>query len=159
MRRLTHLLRGCDGSLHASGGLREGDSGVRSVRSARGLQGRQELELLTPGARRMLVCVTDFVTLSRATFARNDQTRPMNEAGGGTTSALSRQGLRGAGAWLSTHGVKISSLHEGRRCRSMRECVRGFGRSTCPAPLPSSLRECVRGFRHTAGKMRRGIKS
>ena len=96
---------------------------------------------------------------SRATFARNDQTRPMNEAGGGTRSALSRQGLRGAGAWLSTHGMKISSLHEGRRCRSMRECVRGFGRSTCPAPLPSSLRECVRGFRHTAGKMRRGIKS
>ena len=74
---------------------------------------------------------------------------------------LSRQWLllRGAGAWLSTHGIKSSSLHEGRRCRSMRECVRGFGRSTCPAPLPSSLRECVRGFRHTAGKMRRGIKS
>ena len=87
---------------------------------------------------------------SRATFARNEQTR----LGGGTRSALSRQGLRGAGAWLSTHGVKSSSLHEGRRCRSMRECVRGFGRSTCPAPLPSSLRECVRGFRHTARVMR-----
>ena len=91
---------------------------------------------------------------SRATFARNEQTRQEVERG-----VLSRQGLRGAGAWLSTHGVKSSSLHEGRRCRSMRECVRGFGRSTCPAPLPSSLRECVRGFRHTAGKMRRGIKS
>ena len=37
------------------------DRGLPSVRSARGLQGRQELELLTPGARRMLVCVTDFV--------------------------------------------------------------------------------------------------
>ena len=96
---------------------------------------------------------------SRATFARNEQTREQTRLGGGTRSALSRQGLRGAGAWLSTHGVKSSSLHEGRRCRSMRECVRGFGRSTCPAPLPSSLRECVRGFRHTAGKMRRGIKS
>ena len=74
-------------------------------------------------------------------------------------SALSRQWLLGAGAWLSTHGVKSSSLHEGRRCRSMRECVRGFRRSTCPGPLPSSVRECVRGVRHTAGKMRRGIKS
>ena len=50
---------------------------------------------------------------SRATFARNEQTR----LGGGTRSALSRQGLRGAGAWLWTHGVKSSSLHEGRRCR------------------------------------------
>ena len=37
------------------------DRGLPSVRSARGLQGRQELELLTPGARRMLVCVIDFV--------------------------------------------------------------------------------------------------
>ena len=52
----THLLRGCDGALHASGGLRGVDRGLPSVRSARGLQGRQELELLTPGARRMLVC-------------------------------------------------------------------------------------------------------
>ena len=85
---------------------------------------------------------------SRATFARNEQRR----SGGGTRSALSRQGLRGAGAWLWTHGVKSSSLHEGRRCRSMRECVRGFGRSTCPAPLPSSLRECVRGFGTLQGR-------
>ena len=41
------------------------DRGLPSVRSARGLQGRQELELLTPGARRMLVCVTDFVSLGQ----------------------------------------------------------------------------------------------
>ena len=61
MRRHKHVLRGCDGALHASGGLRGVDRGLPSVRSARGLQGRQELELLTPGARRMLVCVTDFV--------------------------------------------------------------------------------------------------
>ena len=54
MRRLTHLLRGCDGALHARGGLRGVDRGLPSVRSARGLQGRQELG-------RMLVCVTDFV--------------------------------------------------------------------------------------------------
>ena len=54
MRRLTHLLRGCDGSLHASGGLRGVDRGLQSVRSARGLQGRQELELLTPGATHIL---------------------------------------------------------------------------------------------------------
>ena len=56
MRRHKHLLRGCDGALHASGGLRGVDRGLPSVRSARGLQGRQELELLTPGARRILVC-------------------------------------------------------------------------------------------------------
>ena len=49
-----HLLRGCDGALHARGGLRGVDRGLPSVRSARGLQGRQELG-------RMLVCVTDFV--------------------------------------------------------------------------------------------------
>ena len=50
----THLLRGCDGALHASGGLRGVDKELPCVRSARGLQGRQELG-------RMLVCVTDFV--------------------------------------------------------------------------------------------------
>ena len=50
----AHLLRGCDGALHASGGLRGVDRGLPSVRSARGLQGRQELG-------RMLVCVTDLV--------------------------------------------------------------------------------------------------
>ena len=49
-----HLLRGYDGALHASGGLRGVDRGLPSIRSARGLQGRQELG-------RMLVCVTDFV--------------------------------------------------------------------------------------------------
>ena len=54
MRRHKHLLRGCDGALHARGGLRGVDRGLPSVRSARGLQGRQELG-------RMLVCVTDFV--------------------------------------------------------------------------------------------------
>ena len=32
-----------------------------SLHASGGLHGRQELELLTPGARRMLVCVTDFV--------------------------------------------------------------------------------------------------
>jgi len=120
------------------------DRGLPSVRSARGLQGRQELELLTPGAR-------DLVSLGLSLWQLLRETR--------WKQGVSRQWLRGAGAWLWTHGVKSSSLHEGRRCRSMRECVRGFGRSTCPAPLPSSLRECVRGFRHTAGKMRRGIKS
>ena len=51
---------------------------------------------------------------SRATFARNEQTRQEVERG-----VLSRQGLRGAGAWLWTHGVKSSSLHEGRRCRRL----------------------------------------
>ena len=53
------------------------DRGLPSVRSARGLQGRQELG-------RMLVCVTDFVWRSKgnflATFARNEQIQ--NEAGG-----------------------------------------------------------------------------
>ena len=146
MRRLTHLLRGCDGSLHASGGLREDDRGLRSVRSARGLQGRQELELLTPGARRMLVCVRDLVSLGLSLWQLLRETR--------WKQGVSRQWLRGAGAWLWTHGVKSSSLHEGRRCRSMRECVRGFRRSTCPAPLPSSVCECVLGFRHTARVMR-----
>ena len=41
--RHTPLLRGCDGALHARGGLRGVDRGLPSVRSARGLQGRQEL--------------------------------------------------------------------------------------------------------------------
>ena len=88
---------------------------------------------------------------SRATFARNEQTR----LGGGTRSALSRQGLRGAGAWLSTHGVKSSSLHEGRRCRSMRECVGGFRTSTCPGPLASSVCECRQGYSCVALDTRR----
>ena len=59
------------------------DRGLPSVRSARGLQGRQELELLTPGARRMLVCVTDFVLslgqLLRETSKRANEARRWNE--------------------------------------------------------------------------------
>ena len=52
---------------------------MRSVRSARGLQGRQELELLTPGARRMLVC--RLYLASRRSLEGNFCAKRANEAG------------------------------------------------------------------------------
>ena len=60
-----------------------------------------------------MVCVmTDFV------FG-NFCAKRANEARRWNDECSLWQGLRGAGAWLWTHGVKSSSLHEGRRCRRL----------------------------------------
>ena len=93
---------------------------------------------------------------SRATFARNEQTR----SGGGTRSALS---AGAAWCWSVALDTRREELVTPRG-QALQEIVQGHCHLQCVSAGKAfdtrrEERECVRGFRHTAGKMRRGIKS
>ena len=117
------------------------------------------MELLTPGARRMLVCVTDFVLslgqLLRETSNRANEARRWNE----------ECSLSAGAAWCWS--VALDTRREELvtpRGPALQEIVQGHCHLQCVSAGKAfdtrrEERECVRGFRHTAGKMRRGIKS
>ena len=132
---------------------------MRSVRSARGLQGRQELELLTPGARRMLVCVIDFVL--RQALLGNFCAKRANEARRWNEECSLSAGA--AWCWSVAFDTRREELVTPRG-PALQEIVQGHCHLQCVSAGKAfdtrrEERECVRGFRHTAGKMRRGIKS
>ena len=93
---------------------------------------------------------------SRATFARNEQTRQEVERG-----VLSLAGA--SWCWSVALDTRREELVTPRG-PALQEIVQGHCHLQCVSAGKAfdtrrEERECVRGFRHTAGKMRRGIKS
>ena len=72
--------------------------------------------------------------------------------GSGCFCVVLGRGFRHTGRGDASGGIRSSSLHEGRRCRRL-------FRATAIFSVRVQARLGVRGVRHTAGKMRRGIKS
>ena len=91
---------------------------------------------------------------------RETSKRQAKEAGGGTRSALS---AGAAWCWSVALDTRREELVTPRG-QALQEIVQGHCHLQCVSAGKAfdtrrEERECVRGFRHTAGKMRRGIKS